>query len=171
MHDGTPMRASGTSLSHTGAMTDYLVIERKQTITAPADTITPLILDYRRWVDWSPWEGLDPDLKRSYSGPDSGVGAGYEWAGNRKAGAGRMEITSVTPEAIDMDLTFTRPFKSASLTHFDLIPEGDHTTVVWQVRTPKTFMTRIAGLFMNMDKQVGTDLENGLSKLKSVVEN
>jgi hypothetical protein len=46
------------------------------------------IVDFRRWQAWSPWEELDPNLWRDYSGAESGVGAIYEWAGNRKAGSG-----------------------------------------------------------------------------------
>ena len=66
---------------------------REATIPAPRDAVYALLVDFHRWTEWSPWEDLDPDLYRTYSGPPSGVGAVYEWVGNRKAGAGRMEIT------------------------------------------------------------------------------
>ena len=148
-------------------MTSYTVIERSRTITAPADSILARIVNYHDWVDWSPWEGLDPDLQRTYTGPDSGVGTAYEWSGNKKAGAGRMEVTSVSDRLVEMDLTFTRPFKSASLTTFEMSPgqTAETTDVVWKVKTPKTLMTRIAGVFMNFDKTVGADLDKGLTQL------
>ena len=60
-----------------------------------------LINDFHEWTAWSPWEGLDPDLQRTYSGPDAGVGAHYAWQGNRKAGEGTMEITGSAPDRID----------------------------------------------------------------------
>lgn len=151
-------------------MTDYTVIERKQTIAAPASEIQPLITNFHRWIDWSPWENIDPDLNRIYSGPESGVGATYEWSGNRKAGAGTMKITSVTADAVDVDLNFTKPFKSRSKTYFSFAPDGDGTVVTWQVHSPKTFMTRVFSIFMNLEKMVGPDLEHGLTQLKAAAE-
>ncbi len=149
-------------------MVEYTVVERKQKISAPPEKVASLIVDFHRWVDWSPWEEIDPQLQRTYGGPESGVGSTYEWSGNRKAGAGKMTITSVTPSKIDIDLDFTKPFKSQSKTHFDINADGDGSVVTWQVHTPKTMMTRIFGIFMNMDKMVGGDLDKGLTKLNTV---
>lgn len=151
-------------------MTDYSVVERRRTIAAPSEQILPLLIDYHRWVEWSPWEGIDPQMERTYEGPNSGVGAAYSWSGNRKAGAGRMEVTDVTPESVAMTLDFTRPFKSAALVRFTLAPTGDATEVVWVLRNPKNLMTRIFGIFVNMDKAVGGDLEKGLAQLADAVE-
>ena len=138
-------------------------------IPASPEAITPLIVDFHRWLDWSPWEGLDPELQRTYSGPDSGVATKYEWSGNKKAGAGTMEVLSVSDASVDMDLIFTRPFKSNGKTNFALVADGEGTTVTWQVHTPKTLMTKVVGLFMNFDKTVGADLEKGLARMKAVV--
>lgn len=151
-------------------MTDYVVVERSLQIDAATSEIAEHIVDFHKWLDWSPWEGLDPDLSRTYSGTASGVGSKYEWSGNKKAGAGNMIITSVESGEIKLDLNFTKPFKSESKTTFELIGEGGPTTVVWKVLTPKTLMLRIAGIFMNLDKQVGPDLEKGLAQLKKVAE-
>ena len=61
-------------------------VSRSAPVAAPTETVRPLVADLRAWQRWSPWEALDADLKRTYSGSDSGVGARYAWAGNRKAG-------------------------------------------------------------------------------------
>ena len=151
-------------------MTEYIVVERKLKIDSSTAQIQDLITDFHKWVDWSPWEQIDPNLQRTYSGPDSGVGTSYTWSGNRKAGAGNMTITSIEPNAIKLDLTFTKPFKSASKTNFDFQPDGSSTTVVWQVHTPKTFMLKIMSVFMKLNKTVGADLEKGLAQLKAAVE-
>ena len=71
-------------------------VERSIAIAAPPDRIFEAIADFHRWTDWSPWEGLDPNLQRTYSGAEEGVGAIYEWAGTRKVGKGRMEITETS---------------------------------------------------------------------------
>lgn len=149
---------------------DTYVVERQERINAPAPAILDRIVDFRRWGAWSPWEGLDPNLQRTYSGPDAGTGAVYEWAGNRKAGKGRMEITGVEPDKVTIDLQFLKPFKSHSTTVFGLRPDGDATTVTWTVTGPKTLMTKIMGIFTSMDKMIGPDFEKGLQQLKADAE-
>lgn len=151
-------------------MTEYSTIERSTNIQAQPTAILAELVDFRRWPSWSPWEGLDPDLKRNYTGPESGPGSAYEWSGNRKAGAGRMEIAAADADSVDIALTFTRPFKSKSRVRFELTPGGDSTELLWRMLTPKTLGMRIAGLFMNMDARIGGDLEKGLARLRSVVE-
>jgi hypothetical protein len=152
-------------------MTDNYVVERSATIQVAADRVYAHIADFHRWTDWSPWEGLDPDLQRTYSGSDSGKGAIYAWSGNRKAGEGRMEITAaVEASQLEIALEFLKPFKSSSITTFDLKPEGEATQVTWTMTGPKTLMTRVMGIFKSMDKMVGPDFEKGLHRLKAVVE-
>lgn len=150
-------------------MTEYTVVSRSARINATPEEIVPLLADLHRWREWSPWEDLDPELQRRYDGPESGVGAGYEWSGNRKAGAGRMQITGVTPGSVDLDVTFTKPFKSESRSAFRLTAVGDETDVTWQMMTPKSLVTRIMGIFVSMDKMIGPDLEKGLTQLNRAV--
>ena len=78
-------------------MADTYTVVRSRTIPAPVEQVYPLIADFHQWTRWSPWEDVDPDLHRDYSGPDSGQGAVYAWSGNRKAGSGRMESRSWAP--------------------------------------------------------------------------
>lgn len=77
-------------------MSGGYAISRNTLIDAPAAEVYARIADLRRWRDWSPWENLDPDLTRDYSGAASGVGARYAWSGNKKAGRGTMEIVAAT---------------------------------------------------------------------------
>src|SRR4051794_15908986 len=72
-------------------------IERSASINAPPEKVFGLIDDFHQWRGWSPWEKLDPDLKRTYSGAANGRGAIYEWQGNNKVGQGRMEIVESAP--------------------------------------------------------------------------
>lgn len=152
-------------------MADTYVVERELRIEGPAGAVFERIVDFRRWQAWSPWEDIDPNLWRGYEGAESGVGAIYEWSGNRKAGTGRMEITAVEPdESVTIALEFIKPFKSKSATVFTLEPDGATVVVRWRMSGPKTFMTRFMGIFMSMDKMVGPDFEKGLAKLKDDVE-
>jgi Polyketide cyclase / dehydrase and lipid transport len=152
-------------------MADTFVVEREARIPAPPGKILERIVDFRRWRSWSPWEDRDPQLRRTYSGADSGVGAVYEWAGNRKAGQGRMEITAVdAEESVTIDLQFLKPFKARNAVAFTLRPDGEATVVTWTMTGPKSFMTRLMGIFRSMDKMIGPDFEQGLSRLRADVE-
>mgnify|MGYP000849006270 FL=1 len=151
-------------------MSDYDVIERSAVIDAEPSRILPLLTDLRAWQQWSPWEGLDPELQRTYTGPETGPGARYVWSGNRKAGAGTMQITDASDRSVDIDLAFTRPFKSQSKVRFDLAPSDAGTTVVWSMRTPRTLMTRVFGVFMNLERVIGRDLEKGLAQLQEAAQ-
>ncbi|TCK22848.1 SRPBCC family protein [Pseudonocardia endophytica] len=146
-------------------------VERTLTIQAPAPEVYPHIADFRRWIDWSPWEGMDPDMTREYSGAESGPGAVYSWSGNRKAGRGRMEITGAQePTHVTIDLRFEKPFRSSSETVFLLEPDGPGTKVTWRMTGPSTVMTKVMGLFTSMDSMIGPDFEKGLERLRGVAE-
>ena len=141
-------------------------VERSTTIDADPATVHALIDDFREWQSWSPWEGLDPDMERTFSGAESGVGAHYAWRGNKKAGAGSMEITRSAPEGIDIDLRFLKPFKSQSGIGFALRPAGARTEVTWSMTGEVNGLMRVFTLVKPMDSLVGPDFEKGLAQLK-----
>jgi hypothetical protein len=145
-------------------------IERETVITARAAEITPYLADLHRWVEWSPWEGRDPALQRTYTGEPGTVGSTYTWKGNRKAGAGSMVVTRVDATEVDVDLRFTAPFRSSSAVAFRLDELEGGTRVVWSMTSPQNLMSRVMGVFVNMDEFLGGDFEQGLAKLKAVVE-
>lgn len=147
-------------------MADYEVV-RTATIDAPVERVKGLIDDFREWRSWSPWEQVDPNLQRTFSGSESGVGAVYEWSGNRKAGQGRMEITDSTAERVVVDLQFLKPFKSSNTTTFELRGTGGTTEVTWRMVGPMTFATRVMSIFKKMDDLIGPDLERGLAQLRA----
>lgn len=150
---------------------DTYTVERAQGIDAPPERVFERIADFHRWTAWSPWEDLDPNLRRSYSGAEAGPGAVYAWSGNRKAGQGRMEITGVSaPSRIDIDLVFEKPWKAHNTTVFAIEPSAEGSRVTWTMTGPKTLMTRVMGIFTSMDKLVGKDFEKGLTRLKAVAE-
>lgn len=151
-------------------MPDYMLITRATDIQAPASAVAGQILDFRNWPHWSPWEGVDPNLERTYSGPESGVGAHYAWSGNKKAGAGDMTVMSASPTQIDIDLNFRKPFKSASKVRYLLAESDGVTSLTWQMRTPKSLMLSIVNKVMKMDQAIGRDLDDGLANLKRYLE-
>ena len=149
---------------------DSFRVERTAVIHAPPARILPLLDDFHRWQSWSPYEKLDPAMKRTHSGAASGRGAVYAWDGSGNAGAGRMEITDATPEHLAIDLAFTRPMESRNVAEFTLQPVGDSTRVTWAMHGPSPYVSKVMGVFFDMDHMIGGDFETGLANLKSIAE-
>ena len=146
-------------------------ITRSATYNAPPEKVFEQVNDFHKWDAWSPWAKIDPAMKTTYSGPDSGSGAAYAWIGNKQVGEGKMTITESHPSShIKIDLDFIAPFAAKNVTEFTFKPEGDKTTVTWSMTGNNNFITKAFGLVMNMDKLVGGDFEKGLAQLKPVVE-
>jgi uncharacterized protein YndB with AHSA1/START domain len=145
-------------------------IARSTIIAAPPERITPHVEDFRAWEKWSPYEKLDPQMKKTFSGAERGEGASYAWQGNSKAGAGSMTITSATPQKIAIALNFTKPMRSQNTAEFTFEPDGVGTRVTWTMIGPQNLMMKVMGVFMNMDKMIGQAFEEGLGTLKERVE-
>ncbi|WP_439610924.1 SRPBCC family protein [Reyranella sp.] len=150
---------------------DSFRVQRSATMNAPAEKIFPYLEGLKRWTEWSPYEGRDPQMKRAYSGADSGKGALYEWDGNDNVGKGRMEIVdSKPPSKVVIKLDFLKPFEGHNTAELTVEPKGGQTIVTWAMYGPSTFMTKLIGTFMDMDDMIGRDFAAGLAKLKTIVE-
>lgn len=144
-------------------------LTRATTMRTSPHRVHDLIEDFRQWRSWSPWEEVDPDLRREYTGPDRGVGARYAWAGNSKAGVGHMEITGSTPERIDIDLVFEKPFKARNDTVFTLEPQGEMTRVSWTMTGDRNPVMALMGR-LYFDKAIAKDFDRGLASLRFEAE-
>ncbi|HUD53395.1 SRPBCC family protein [Parvibaculum sp.] len=150
---------------------DTFRYERRIGIKAPPEKIYPLIADFGLWRGWSPYENRDPEMKRSYSGTQGSVGAGYAWSGNKNIGTGSMKLVEAAPPSrLVMKLDFISPFEAHNRAEFTLTPKGDETEVTWAMYGPATFTSKMMGLVFNVDRMVGTDFETGLAALKAEAE-
>ena len=146
-------------------------VARTAQINAPADKIFPAINEFKRWDAWTPYDKLDPAMKKFHSGSASGVGAIYNWQGNNKAGTGRMEIIeSSSPSRIVIKLDFEKPFRANHTAEFTLQSVGDATTVTWSIQGDSSFMHKVMSTFINMDNMIGNDFAEGLANLKTSIE-
>jgi len=158
-------------LGYASTKPDQFRVERSITIKAPAEKIFPHINNFHQWEAWSPYEKLDPAMKRSFSGAESGVGAVYAWEGDPKVGAGRMEILESTPSSdIKIKLDFLKPMEGHDQAEFTLVSQGDSTTVTWAMSGAAAYIMKVMGVFFNMDEMIGKDFETGLSNLKTLTE-
>jgi hypothetical protein len=147
-------------------------VERSTTVNASTDAVYGHVADLHQWGAWSPWDKLDPAMKKDYSGDAGAIGSSYHWTGNDKVGEGRMTVTQADPgKDVGFDLEFIKPFAGKCKTGFAFAPEGAGTKVTWTMDGTSNFMAKAMELFAgNMDKMIGPDFEHGLAGLKQVVE-
>ncbi|MBI5384541.1 MAG: SRPBCC family protein [Verrucomicrobia bacterium] len=146
-------------------------VTRTAAVSAPPSVVFAQVNELRKWEAWSPWGKLDPAMKQTYEGPPAGTGAAYGWSGNKNVGEGRMTITECRPnEFIRFNLEFVKPFAGICTTEFTFQPQGDQTAVTWTMSGKNNFMAKAMGLFMNCDKMVGGQFDQGLAAMKSVAE-
>lgn len=146
-------------------------VERAITVAAPPDNAFALVNDFHAWPAWSPWEKLDPNMKRTFEGPSAGVGAQYAWSGNDDVGEGRMTVEkSDQPSQIGIKVEFLKPWAATNQTTFRFTPAAGGSKVTWAMDGENDFMAKAASLFMDMDKLIGGDFEKGLAAMKMAAE-
>jgi hypothetical protein len=149
---------------------DYRVTRSAQ-LTAPSEAIFSQVNDLKKWGAWSPWAKIDPDAKYTFEGPAAGKGAAMGWVGNSKVGEGRMTITDSRPnEMVQFQIEFFKPMAGVSIAEFAFKPQGNQTEVTWTMTGKNNFIAKAMCLFMNMDKMIGGQFEQGFANLKSLVE-
>lgn len=144
-------------------------IQRTRTLAAPPEVVHAYVNDFHKWAEWSPWEKIDPGMRREYEGAQAGPGASYHWVGNDEVGEGRMTITASTPpDSVTIRLEFMKPFPATNTAEFFIVAGGLGTDVTWAMSGRNNFVAKAFGLVMNMDKMVGTQFEKGLADLDAV---
>ena len=161
----------GAVLAYAATRPDHFRIERSIAVQSTPDKIYPLISNFHRWEAWSPWEKIDPQIRKTYSGAPEGKGAIYEWRGNQDIGQGRMEIIEAEPSnRLRIQLDFITPFEAHNTVEFVLVPQGESTLVTQSIQGPSPFISKLMGLVFSMDKMVGDKYEEGLASIKALGE-
>ena len=150
---------------------DEFRVTRSGVIPAPVATVFPHVNELRKWEAWSPWARLDPNAKSTFEGPAAGTGASMAWAGNRNIGEGRMTIVDSQPdERVRFRLEFFKPFKATNTAEFTFHSQDGQTLVTWSMFGTNNFMAKAINVFINCDRMVGGQFEQGLANMKAVVE-
>lgn len=151
------------------ALPQHITVARSTTINAPESDVFPYLNSYKRFNEWSPWAARDPETKYVYSGPEQGVGARMEWS-STETGEGWQEIIESRPNSyVGVKLDFGETGEPTA--SFQLNPSGAGTRVVWafNMDVGNNPLHRWMGLMF--DRWIGKDYEEGLERLKQVVEN
>ena len=149
---------------------DTFHVERSINIKAAPERILPFINDFHLWNAWTPYD-KDPAMKKTYSGSASGKGAAYAWEGNKEVGQGEISITdSTSPGKVVFDLHMIKPFEARNVVVFTLEAAGDSVKVTWGMDGKNNLISKVMGLFFDMDNMIGKDFAAGLAKMKTVAE-
>jgi len=151
---------------------DTFRICRAVRIKASPDRIFALINDFHNWDVWSPYEKIDSEMKRNFSGKPRGEGAVYEWEStDSRAGIGRMEIIESLPSTkIAIELDLAEPIESHCFLEFILESQDNGTDISWTMHGTNSYVGKIMEIFYDRDSMVGKDFEEGLANLKTIAE-
>jgi hypothetical protein len=145
------------------------VVTRSIEIAAPPERVFAIVGDLRNFNEFSPWADLDPNIKYTFEGPESGVGQQMNWTSdNPDVGSGSQTISRYEPpNLVDTQLDFG--VRGKPVASFDVVPSGGGTNVTW------TFGTNLEGIpakwfGLMFDRWIGRDYERGLVRLKTVAE-
>lgn len=157
-------------LVYTATRPDPFRVERSLRIEAPPERVYALIEDLRGFNTWNPYVRKDPAIKQRYGEVTRGPGAFYAWE-SKEVGVGSMKITDVqAPTRVTIALDFEQPFTAHNTAEFTLRPDGGATQVQWAMHGPANFVSKLMGVFFDMDRMVGPDFEAGLANLKTAAE-
>ena len=148
-----------------------LHIQRAIVINAPPERVFTLINDLHNWKDWGPDEKADKTVMYSFSGSPSGIGAASEWDSRGSAGKGQMMITESEPaKRVAVKVDFVKPFASHNLNEFTFEPAGPSTRLTWSWQGQNLYFMKVMGVFVSMDKMIGSHFDSGLQNLKAIAE-
>ncbi len=149
---------------------DLITMSRSITVAATPADLMPYATDFQKFVQWSPWSGLDPNQKVEFSDPSSGLNAWYSWKGNEDVGSGKMTLTAMSDTEIRHHLQFITPFESEADATLHFEPAGDQVKVTWGYEQQADFPAKLMAVFIDMDEMLGPDYEKGLANLKGMAE-
>lgn len=145
--------------------------ERSGVIHAPVDVIFPYISKFSLGGEWSPYEKIDPNMKKYLGGNDGEVGSTMVFEGNSKAGSGKLELLSLIPNhEVRIRLIMTKPFKADNLVIYKLTPEAQGTRFTWSMSGDGGFMNKIMVTLIDCEKMIGDQFSEGINNLKTLIE-
>lgn len=156
-----------------------LFIKKEYTIECAININKPkrVVFDYLRLLrnhnNFIKWALIDPNMKKDYTGTDGTVGFISAWdSENKQVGKGEQEVLKIAEgEKIDYELRFIRPFEGTSDASIATVASGEEQTkVIWVFNGKMKYPMNLMLLFMNLEKMLARDLDEGLVRLKSILE-
>ncbi|MEJ1221932.1 SRPBCC family protein [Sediminicola sp. 1XM1-17] len=151
---------------------DYSV-EREILINKPKEVVFDYIKHLKNQDNFSKWALMDPDMKKTYEGTDGTVGFVAAWeSDNDDVGKGAQEILKIAEgNRVDYELRFFEPFESTALAYMTTEEiDANNTKVSWGFSGSMDYPMNLMMVFMDMEKMIGDDFDEGLKNLKEELE-
>lgn len=142
-------------------------------VEQPTEEVFEYLKNLKNQDEYSVWAKKDPDMKKSYDGTDGEVGFISRWdSKDENVGKGEQEIIKIEDgKRIDFKLRFEKPFEAEDDAYILTESLGDNKTkVTWGFKGEMSYPMNLMMLFMDMEAQLGPDLQGGLNNLKKVLE-
>lgn len=148
-------------------------VTRRVSINAPASTIYPQLARLENFNRFSVWTQQDSSAVYKLTGNDGTVGATSSWKGSPEiSGEGKIEIVGLKAnQQVSHRIQISEPKKLDATSVFDLRETNPAVTEVswtFTLATPRPW--NIFNLFYSLDKEKGSEFEQGLQALKSLIE-
>jgi hypothetical protein len=151
---------------------DY-VVDREIVINKPKQEVFEYIKMLKNQNNYSKWAGMDPNMKKTFTGVDGTVGFISGWESkNEEVGKGEQEIKKIIDgERIEYELRFIEPFEAKEPAYMatESISENQ-TKVMWGFKGHLDYPMNLMFLFIDFEKMIGDDLDLGLKNLKTILE-
>lgn len=140
-------------------------------INAPIDKVWPYVSDLKLGGEWSPFEKVDPKMKKEFVNGTNTVGSKLNFDGNAEAGSGSLEITNIVPnQSVDLNLIMTKPFPADHMINYRLVQVPGGTQFTWSMSGDGGFMGKLMSVFIDCEKMITDQFKKGISNLKTIVE-
>ncbi|MFZ1572859.1 MAG: SRPBCC family protein [Candidatus Kapaibacterium sp.] len=150
------------------------VVKRDIVINKPKQDVFNYIKFLKNQNEYSKWSKMDANMKKEFKGTDATIGFISSWdSENKDVGKGEQEIVKITEGSrVDYEIRFKIPFESTSNAYMSTEENGpNQTKVTWEFNGKMNYPMNLMLLFMDMDKEIGSDLNIGLNNLKGIQEN
>ncbi len=142
-------------------------IKKTIEINAPVSYVYEQVNNFSLWINWSPFQEKDPNMRTSFEGPVKGEGAYMKWESSE--GNGSLNWNEITNEiSLKGNLNYEGMSKSDIQFEFEKTPLGCVTSWSINVENLSYPINRWKGFFMKSNLE--EDFERGLNNLKSVCE-
>ena len=148
-------------------------VEREITINRPIAEVFEFLRYQQNQILYNPWLIKYSISKLEYSGKDGQVGFKHSWnSSNTEVGSGEESITNIiNGKRIDIELHFMSPIDRWSHAWLTTDSMAENVTKVkWGFSGTIKYPLNIVLVFINMDKIIGNELEDGLNLMKTHLE-
>jgi len=149
-------------------------LKREITISKNSNDVFNYIKLLKNMDNYSAWAKLDPNMKKTYQGTDGTVGFIATWDSEHEhVGKGEQEILNIVEgERIETELRFFIPFEATDKVFLSTEPISEtETKVTWGFDGHMPYPMNLLLLVMDMEKELGVPLADGLKSLKQILEN